>query len=507
MAGAGPLIDWPQWLDQTTRETLEAGPLPHFLGEQRWFAGRARGLAGARFVDVSAPLAGSVLTILDVLHGDGTSEPYFLPIRPCDPSTADRWTIAPGLRDALTDAETTTRLVAGIGDAAELPTRHGVVRGVPTSAFDEARGVGPLEPRYGWIEQSHSAVRFDDRLFLKVFRKLTIGPAPDFEVGRFLTEQAQFDRVPQTAGALVYERPDQDIITLGVLQSWVPCVGTGWDRAQAALVDAYRAADPLLAFAPEVAAAATLGRRAAELHRALASGGPGSDFSAEAITLADVREAAEEARSQVQTTLEALKRKLFDLPETVAADAHVVLDRAPLLEAGLVDFEKLKPSGKKIRVHGDLHLGQVLRTVDDDFFFIDFEGEPIKALERRRARQSVMKDLVGMMRSFDYAAFGAFFALGPLKADESRRHLVSARAFRDRAWDAFWSSYRGSIDADLLPNGDDAIALAFRAHALDKTLYELLYELNHRPDWVRIPLQGVLALVGRPAGTDGGPSP
>lgn len=506
MDGTGHSTSWPEWLGPETRYDLERGPLPRFLAQQRWFAGRARGLAGARFVDVSAPITGSVLTVIDVSHDDGTVGPYFLPLRPAPSDESDRWTIAPGLIDALTHAATTSLLLQLIGDGAALPTARGTIQGVATSAFGAARGDGAdLSPSYGWIEQSHSAVRFGERLFLKVFRRLAPGVDPDFEVGRFLTERARFDRVPLTAGALVYQRPREAATTLCLLQAWVPSLGTGWDRARVALINAYRAADPTRALAPEVAAATTLGRRTAELHQALASDPTDPAFAPEPITERDVREVADEAQAQVQTTLAALAARRSDLPANAVADARFVLDHAPSLEAGLVDFARTAPSGRKQRVHGDLHLGQVLRTDQDDFVFIDFEGEPIKPLERRRARQCPLKDVVGVLRSFDYAAFGALFALAESGAEATGPTLAAALSYRERASAAFWSAYRQGVPASgFLPEDGPALDAWLAVLTLDKTLYELLYELNHRPDWVRIPLQGVRALIERATAPSGG---
>jgi maltose alpha-D-glucosyltransferase/alpha-amylase len=250
-----------------------------------------------------------------------------------------------------------------------------------------------------------------------------------------------------------------------------------------------------------------LGRRTAELHRALGFDPDDPDFAPQPISTSDVHDVVEEARAQVRASLDALRDRVGDLSGPVADDARYVLDHAPLLEAGLREFESLAPSGSKQRVHGDYHLGQVLRTEDDDFLILDFEGEPLKPLARRRARQSPLKDVVGMLRSFDYAAFGALFAVGEKDANAAERLRDAVIAFRDSAATAFCDAYRTTAAGAFLPSDDRSVAAWLNALTLDKTLYELLYELNQRPDWVRIPLQGVRALVERAAGPEGGSRP
>ena len=376
----------------------------------------------------------------------------------------------------------------------------------------------------GSFEQSNSAVIFGDRLIMKVFRRLEPGINPDFEIGRFLSERTTFDRIPRTAGALLYEKAGGkgEPMMLGILQGLVANQGTGWDHALLGLKGYYEEAGrrlgtpggaeaegrPILdlaateppasareAIGPYLRDAATLGRRTAELHLALASDPAEKAFAPEPITAADLKALSAEVREQVEAALRALQAGLDRLPEATAAQARRVLDQAPRLVEGAEAPATLKLDATKIRVHGDYHLGQVLRS-GDDFVILDFEGEPAKSLPQRLARQPALKDVVGMLRSFDYAAFAALFAFAGDKAEVFDRLVPWAKSWRTWVSAAFLREYLATASgASFLPADRGHVARLLDALTLDKALYELLYELNNRPDWVRIPLQGIVALV------------
>jgi 1,4-alpha-glucan branching enzyme len=244
-------------------------------------------------------------------------------------------------------------------------------------------------------------------------------------------------------------------------------------------------------------AAARLGRRTAERHVARASAPDDPAFAPEPLSPSDLRALAGEVRGQVDETLDVLRATVDRLPDAVAGGARQVLDDAPRLLKTLDRLPDSAIAATRIRVHGDYHLGQVLRT-GDDFVILDFEGEPARPLASRLEKQSPVKDLVGMLRSFDYAAFAALFRFARDRPGCFERLTPWARTWQTWSSASFLKAYlETAAGASFLPANRADLALLLETFTLDKALYELLYELNNRPDWVGIPLQGVLSLLER----------
>jgi len=542
---------WDALLEGEARRRLEGEALPPFLKRQRWFAGKARSVASVRIVDASA--AGELpestrLTLLEVRFESGQPETYFLPLGLAEGPDADRLERdSPGrvvarsegiglVYDALSEPAVCTILLDAIAAGRSLRAGSGSIRAFRTSAFGAARGSTDeaLPVAGGSYEQSNSAVIFGDHLILKVFRRLEPGINPDFEIGRFLSEKTAFDRIPRTAGALAYEPKGAgaEPMMLGILQGFVRNQGSGWEHALHELKGYYEEASrrvgpppddseghPLLelaglevpvearkAIGGYLKAAATLGRRTAELHLALASDPRDPAFRPEPMTAADLKALGGAIRRQVEAALRALGDGLEKLPEATAAQARRVLEGAPGLLIAVDAIASMDVRASRIRVHGDYHLGQVLRA-DDDFVILDFEGEPAKPLAERVAKLSPLKDVVGMIRSFDYAAFAALFAFAGDRPEAFDRLVPWAKSWRTWASASFLREYLAAAKgAPFLPADPEQMARLLDALTLDKALYELLYELNNRPDWVRIPLQGIAALID-PAPAAPAPTP
>ena len=473
--------------------------LPHFLSRQRWFAAKARPVAAARIVDATRPgdLPGSTrLALAEITYSTGGAELYFMPLGVATGEEADRLAReAPGrviariddglghiltIFDALAEPDACGALLDAIGEGRTIATRSGEIRGVATSFFPQARGPvdQPLPILRGTMEQSNSAVLYGDRLILKVFRRLEPGINPDLEIGRSLVEKTRFDRIPRLAGSLEYAPTGGESMTVGLLQELVRNQGTGWDHALHELKGYYeevaRRSDPaepeaMAARSPlELAdidppapvrnaigaylkAAGTLGRRTAELHVAFASVADEPAFAPEPFARHDLIMLAHDIRNQVQTTLAALRANLERLPDSAAAGARRVLDETPRLLAQLDRLPSAAVEATKIRVHGDYHLGQVLRT-GEDFVILDFEGEPAKPLARRLEKQSPLKDVVGMLRSFDYAAFAALFAFARDRPEDFDRLAPWARSWQTWVTAAFLKEYLATAaGASFLP--------------------------------------------------------
>jgi predicted trehalose synthase len=427
--------------------------LPEWLARQRWFAGKTRRIRGTTLRD-RIPVGPGTLYVVSVGFEDapiGETERYLLALRSTEPA-----------QDAFDDPAFCRALLDVVRAGSEIVGLRGTLLGRPGQAFpaDLPRDV-PVRRLSG--EQSNTSVVFDDALVMKHFRRLTEGVNPELEIGRFLTEHTAFRGSPRLAGALEYHDGGSSI-TLGVAQELVRGGRDGWQW----LLERLGAGDGALP------ALRRLGERTAELHLALAT--PTSDpaFDAETITAADVAGWGESIRRQVATAQVLAGRPLPDVADVAGA-------LAPLLGRA------------KIRHHGDFHLGQTLTVGDGaDFALIDFEGEPLRPLAERRRKHTPLRDVAGLLRSLAYAA-----AAARLTADARARWEPQAR-------EAFVAGYRATArGAAFLPVLDEGFARVVAALEVEKAAYEIVYEASHRPDWLDIPLAGVVsaaAALARPAG-------
>ena len=403
-----------------------------------------------------------------------------------------------------------------------------------SSAFPSVLAAQRLLSRVGSAEQSNTSIIYGSQLFLKIYRRLQPEENPDVEVGRFLTEVAHYNRIPTFLGEISISSGSAAKTTVALLQGLVANQSDGWqwylDELTGWLPGAAQRVAPKRSIAPgwlserepipesldpirsTLEAAALLGTRTAELHLALSSSSSVAAFIPEPLTGAELAHDAERIELQIKSAFEALKFKLPKLDDATCDQAGLLLSRRPELIQRARSIQTVATAGQRIRIHGDYHLGQTLRIAatnngsnaeknpKGDFVLIDFEGEPARPIEERRRKQSPLKDVVGMMRSFAYVAFAAVdrCAAGGGGEEHSidRATLTGwAQLWQDSATSQFLSSYREGIAAspDLLPPPTEAQIL-LDAYLLEKALYELLYELDNRPSWVRIPLNSILAL-------------
>ncbi len=527
-----PGAGWNGLFSGAQRERLESAVLPRFLQGQRWFGGQDRILQRASIRDW-AELDGqrAALVLVDAVYADSQSETYVVPLAMAFEDVDDLPAGAvlcalssPAgrgvLHDAAFDEAARAALLACIADGRRLPSQQGEIRGAATAAFADARGAGdvPLPAVRSGAEQSNTSFVYGDRLMLKLFRRQHPGVNPDIEVGRYLTEQAGFPSVAAVAGVIDYCPADGPPSTLAVLQSLIAHQGDCWSWTLEEIERYYtdcslqpppgeeltrpvRAADladePISLEARNrmglyLDAMAAIGRVSAELHVAL--GRPTTDpaFAPEPLTPDDLARLSAAFQANASRMFTALKSSLPSLPEPVVDQAALVLSRRrPLLSS----FEALtaRPiQGRRIRVHGDYHLGQVLR-VKNAYAILDFEGEPARTIDERRAKHSALKDVAGMLRSFSYAAcvgLSQFTTRGP---DAFERLEPWTGLWEQAASAAFLRAYRLTPDSPMADADAESCRALLDAYLLDKACYEVLYELQHRPAWVWIPLRYLLA--------------
>jgi maltose alpha-D-glucosyltransferase/alpha-amylase len=337
-------------------------------------------------------------------------------------------------------------------------------------------------------------------------------------VGRFLTEKTNFGQIAPLAGSLEYRRDAGEPVTLAVLQGYVPNQGDAWQYTLNTLARYFQGEELLTSEPPpmprnvlqasagdlpEVAvrtigayleSARLLGRRTAELHTALASDPTDPAFAPERISQQDQRSIYQSMSGLSLRSTDLLRSQLGKLPQDAREEAKQVLELEPRIASIFKKFLSRKQVTTRIRIHGDYHLGQVLYT-GHDFVIIDFEGEPTRSLYERRLKRLALRDVAGMLRSFDYASQSA------LRSDQ----IAAGALPRLRSWSRFWVSSVSAAflkaylatagTASFVPQTADDLDLQLTTMLLEKALYELRYELNMRPDWVRIPLRGILEVV------------
>ena len=531
--------------------------IARFLPGRRWFGGKARTIRGVSIVDslpltgARSPLGARVL-IVRVEYAEGEAETYAVPLaliegergdhlesdarrsvvarirRRNDTAVLAEALIEPDVGRALLDAVRSRRSLKGLSG--------GRLQGRPTAALRAALDDGDLpEPSVFRAEQSNTSVVFGQSLILKLFRRVEDGVNPDLELGRYLGERAGYANTPPVAGALEYQADGGEPATLAIIHRFVPNEGDAWQYTLDALGRFYErivteriqlgtaapdaAREPLIERAlrpvgPEaqemvgsyLQSAALMGRRVAQLHRALARDTIDPMLAPEPFTPHYQRSTYQSLRNLTGRAIQLLRQSRGAMGGAEAAQADRVLAAEADLLARFAGLTARPLSVMRIRCHGDLHLGQILFT-GRDFMLIDFEGEPARSLADRRIKRSPLRDVAGVLRSFHYATFTALL-------DQSARGLVEpdSDAARDlemwgRAWcdavsEAFLGTYLDECDdAPWIPADRGDLAMLLDTSLLEKAIYELTYELNNRPLWVPIALMGLSDLVaaGDPA--------
>jgi trehalose synthase-fused probable maltokinase len=450
---------------------LDRDALQEWIVAQRWFGSKSRevsqiDIAEAVPLRTDAPLL--VLALVEARFGEGTHETYQVPLglRPADEGWSDRviveadgWTVY----DALADAAQGRELLHRIRQGDRVPVEDGALR-FNWAASAAAGAAGSVEVRPVGVEQSNSSVVYGESLILKAFRRVEPGVNPELELLRFLSER-EFPHIAPLAGW--YEIQGRQIdATLGILQEYLAGAHDGWEltldgleRDPTGLLDSLR----------------TLGEVTGELHTAL-----GSEHSDPAF--APDEPSVESLALLTADVDEQIERLFVDLPESEAL--------APLAGRGQDVRERLQmlshigAGGRVIRTHGDLHLGQTMLT-DRGWVILDFEGEPARPLPERRLKRSPLRDVAGMLRSFSYAAAGVRILRGTEPPED----------WEQRARETYLEGYRERVDSALLPPGQQATDQLLAVFELEKAVYELRYELNNRPDWVGIPVAGIVRLL------------
>jgi trehalose synthase-fused probable maltokinase len=461
-----------------------------FLTSKRWFGKKSQAIREAELLDmipvkwrgVDKPFA---VARARVTTDEGTAVYQLFLVDGSETS------------DALEDADFRRALADAFHEGATFE-QHGV-RWIVASEGKAPLVVPPAAPvTLSSAEQSNSSVVIDREAILKLYRRLEPGIHPDVEVTRFLTIEREFVNVPVLLGTIRFEDSAGGGVTIaGMLQEYVPGAMDGWSYALDRLKELPGVGESDVQSLPFVEEAGQLGTVTRAMHEVLASGAPGSDFDMRPATGDDVRRWARGATEMIEKASTSLQRALKEkrLPKDRKPEAEAVVARRESyvgLIGEIIDGIG-SDAGANTRTHGDYHLGQVLRSAAAQFLVIDFEGEPLRSLEERRARHSPLRDVAGMLRSFAYAS-----AAGSGKGASAQRSWAGGSGkWESSVRAAFLKGYfadekgRGA----LLPRTESNAMRLLNLFEAEKIFYELQYELDHRPDWVWIPLRGIAGLT------------
>jgi trehalose synthase-fused probable maltokinase len=536
---------WERVLEGEARGHLEAC-LPDVLKSRRWFAGKARAIESVRIVEsIPIPCRSSAVALLFILveYRDGTPETYAFSVTAALGEQAAQIqkdmpsTIVTTLKvrtkeceqtgvlyDALWNPDFSRTLLSAIGQGSRFTGETGTLIASSTQAYGKLiSGGAALEPAVMKVEQSNTSVAYGDRLIMKVYRRVENGVNPDLEIGRILTTM-NFPHTPPVSGSIEYIRANGETVTTAILQGFVHNQGDAWKYTLEACdrylerccaqptgrEDELILHGPLLELAdkeiptlapaligPYLESGVRIGQRTAELHVALANVQNNPDFTPEPFSLEYRRSRYESMCRLASQTSSLLKGRLNDLPSDTEQEARLVVNSEPQILDRFRDFVQLETSALRIRCHGDYHLGQVLYT-GQDFVISDFEGEPARPLSERRMKHTPIMDVAGMLRSFHYAPYAAL-------SRQQSKLLAEGDGGRFDPWVRFWSGWVSVVflkaylaiagRASFWPGSQEEFQVLFDAYLLEKAVYEIHYELNNRPDWVKIPIRAVLEIL------------
>jgi maltose alpha-D-glucosyltransferase/alpha-amylase len=542
----GSADNWKAIFQGKILENLEGKILPAYLQSCRWFGAKARTIIETKITEnivIGENVLSSHLLFLEIRYAEGTSDLYLLPMTFV--SGEDALKIAGDYPQAVIAQLKSIEGEGIIVDAVynktfqknilTLIARRQRIRGLEGTltahtgqyfkTYNQGKKVLPFEEsRILKAEQSNTSFLYGQEFYLKLYRRLDEGTNPDIEIERFLTEKKSFPHIPPFVGEIEYKKNGREPMSLGILEKFIPNHGDAWpftldeieryfERVLARrgeideippTIDAlsqWKTVEETPSLVRELIGqfylemAGRLGKRTAELHLALASDLSDQNFAPEPFTVYYQRSLYQSLRSLTSRNLQLLRKNIRKLPDNIRDKAEEIVNREKEILDTFEAVIKNRIRGNKIRIHGDYHLGQVLFT-GNDFIIIDFEGEPARPLSERKIKRSALRDVAGMIRSFHYAAYTGLFKQESLKKEYASALDPWADIWYQYVVRAFLRSYFNELaDSSFIPQEPELIGIMLNAFVLDKAVYEIGYELNNRPDWVIIPIKGILGLL------------
>jgi maltose alpha-D-glucosyltransferase/alpha-amylase len=531
-----------EWNDLFSSERLihqlENQILPNYLRRMRWFGGKSRPINGMKIyqiipVEMLHGIARYVL--IKVRYLDGPTDIYALPLV----FVPERFMLAGNypseaviarfqndmhdgyLIDGIYNEDFRNALFMLISQEKSLTGNHYPLSAEKGKYLVENGTPHPLESLVTKADQSNTSIIFNQTYFLKLFRKVEYTVNADWEIVHYLTEQNKFKQIPAFAGSISLTHPEKHTMLLVMLQQMVPNKGDAWNymvkSASSYLERALEKNYQLLPLpikphllsiswekTPEdlqnligietFEKAVLLGKRTAEFHLALSEKSENNDFNSVDFDADFQKKLSLELLRLVDSKFDLLERNLNRIPASLKDEAADMLKNKEKAKAFFQRVLNQPIRGKRIRIHGDYHLGQVLIT-ETDAFILDFEGEPDKPYDVRRAKYPALKDVAGMMRSFRYAAYSVLFQQYDENHPQREKMIAVADLWYHFVSRYFLGAYLEVVKGkDLIPD-EDSVNNLLQIYSFEKAIYELGYEINNRPDWALIPLQSLMKFV------------
>jgi maltose alpha-D-glucosyltransferase/alpha-amylase len=539
-----PSVSLAYWEDLVSRkklEEVETRVLPGYMSRLRWFGGKGKTVENIKIVNaVPVPMTESIgyFLLIEVRYESDLPEMYQLPVafgidkfastlkENCPKAVLARITIGETegvLYDAIYGMELQQVIFNNMALQNVISLPGSEIRFTGNELIKQhLETQDKIKPKVLSGEQSNTSITYDNRFFLKLFRKVERYINPDVEISHFLSANSNFKNIPRFIGTIEWKHENESMV-LGMMQELVENSGDAWTLMLSKLQD-YN--ERILALPPgqdlielhgslinpvafedipedlkqlldaQVAEQVrTLGIRTGEMHIALASSKSIAAFKPEDYSLHYQRSLFAGLQTLVRKTFHAQTKNLSTLSESVRAEAEEMLHMKEEILTVLRRIYKKKIDVVKIRIHGDYHLGQVLFT-GKDFVITDFEGEPARSYSERRLKRSPLRDVAGMIRSFHYAAYGGLFLNDQMRKEDIGKLTPYAEQWYHYMSGFFMKAYLETVtNSAFIPKEKEDLEILLTTFLLEKAIYEVNYELNNRPDWLIIPLRGIKEIM------------
>ncbi|MEW5821079.1 MAG: hypothetical protein AB1782_12880 [Cyanobacteriota bacterium] len=491
-----------------------------YLKARRWFRRKSETIKNIIFRDYAVlsedPI--EILTLIEIYYENFHSEVYYFPIMVqtksimpekfetiLEISVDDNYV---SLYDAFSDIRFCSGLLKLIRQRKQVKSLCGVFSFYPMDILKQGQYDVPEEKiKLLSTEQSNTSIMYGKSLIMKNFRSIEYGLNPDFEITHFLTKQTELKNVPALMGYIEYQNQDKLIATAAVLQEYITNKGDCWNYTLIQLEQILRTAmrniciykdDQIKQIIKDfskdfISESFRLGEITGAFHKALTTNLDDDSFKAENVSNEDIDSWMCFMVTSADAILDKINKNLSSYSPEVQERALEILSKKSILIALLKNIENLRScQQKKIRIHGDYHLGQVLKT-ENDFVILDFEGEPIRTLEERRAKLLPHKDIAGMLRSFNYAKCTCLYELPGIAEEELNILKKWADFWEEFVCEAFLEGYLSVMRDEF--DDINTFNSVLEAFMIDKAIYELDYEINNRPDWLKIPVAYLKTVV------------
>ncbi|MCQ2914449.1 MAG: putative maltokinase [Alphaproteobacteria bacterium] len=493
-----------EFLKNTSFKNALCSELKKFILNKRWYSAKDSALRQVNIELDTCATAKTVFVVIKAILQDGAKPMFIIPMRMASANSIKNleendiiMTMNNGDKDFIIfDASGQEDFAAEFLAVMKKDVKLKLQDGSVFTATATKRGKelidaveGKPQKKMG-VEQSNTSVIVDKKIMFKMYRRVEYGKNPEIVTSEFLTEEAGFKNMPAFLGKVELELANGKILGLAVLQEFVPNKGDGWNYTLEYLKRVY--AENLTEHSEYLKVAELLGKRTAQMHLSFAKG-TDEIFKPTAVKNIELAEWKQGVIDQADKTIQVAKANVAGLSGEMKTYVEQLINGKSIIEKRVAELLPSDVVFNKTRFHGDYHLGQVVMT-GDDFYLLDFEGEPLRPMNERQNKHSVLRDVAGMVRSFNYAAFGSLLMF--VKENERADKLKLAKKWQKEAVEMFLKGYFDEMaDCESLPKDKEVMKKLLDMFILEKALYEVIYEVANRPDWLSIPMNGLRELV------------